>query len=241
MKNIIKTSIASLSILTALPVQAGCPTLTSAELGKFLCPISGALNPFAKNAVVYQRPVDIKGAFSNICSAISKGTRSDAKTYPGAESNRVEGTLVCHYNLPQAWKKEAGIDEFAMSSTITTPISERSAVCPSLRYDELKSALCGTTFDIGGAHWNVLTKGVEDEVCKVVRGGLAFLKGIINDGPKDEIHGQIGEGTKAFEHVCKYSYHKGSTPATLTLNGKMDLNLLREANAHIQERAAEHK
>jgi hypothetical protein len=241
MKIMIKTSIAALAILNATPAQAGCPTLSSAELGKFLCPIAGAMNPFAKNTVVYQRPVDIKGAFSNLCSAISKSTRSDAKTYPGAESNRVDGKLVCHYTLPRAWKGEAGIDEFAMSSTITTPISERSAVCPSLRYDELKSAMCGTTFEIGGAHWTVLTKGVEDEMCKVVRGGLAFLKGIINDGPKDEIHGQIGEGTHAFEHVCKYSYHKGSTPATLTLNGKMDLNLLREANAHLLEHAEAHK
>ncbi len=230
MKKIILSSFVLLSAFDSYQAKADCPTLPAKDIAYYLCPVVGSYNVIPQTTVVYQRPVDVLGTLSNVCSVFSKALRQDDKTYSGTESDVVEGNLVCHYKLPEDWKKAAMIDEFSLEGKIKKPPSLKGAVCPVLNFKEMSNALCQETFKIGnGPEWGVKQKGAASMVCNVLKG----LVSSIGSAPKGTIKGQIGEGTTAFTHTCKYAYHSGTTPKELVLHGKMSLELLKHANEEI--------
>ncbi|OJX13999.1 MAG: hypothetical protein BGO77_01380 [Caedibacter sp. 37-49] len=234
MKKIIPSFFVLLSAFASPQAKADCPTLSAKDMAYYLCPVVGSYNVIPQTTVVYQRPVDILGALSSVCSVFSKALRQDDKTYSGTESDKVEGMLVCHYKLPEDWKKAAMIDEFSLEGKIQTPPSLKGAVCPVLTFEAMSSALCQDKLKIGnGPWWEVKQQGAKAAVCNVLKGLLGGAKSLVGNAPQGTIKGQVGEGTTAFTHTCKYPYHSGSTAKELVLHGKMSLELLKQANEEI--------
>jgi hypothetical protein len=234
MKKNIVSSVIILSAFITQQSNAGCPTLPAKDLAYYLCPVVGAYNVVPQTTVVYQRPLDVVGALSNICSAVSKTIRTDDKKYDGVESSLKEGNLVCHYELPEEWQKKASVTKFSLTSKITTPPSLQGAVCPVLKFDHMVEFLTQTKVSIaGGPEWQVHQEGAKKLVGNVFSGLKGGFHSLIGSAPEGTIKGQIGEGTTAFTHTCTYTYHSGATPKEMVLHGKMSLELLKHVNDQI--------
>ena len=214
--------------------HSSCPTLSSASLGFYLCPHLGSKNVVPQDmgvGMVYQRPSQsgVMAGIANLCSAVSKGTRSDGKSYQGVESNPQSGKIVCKYKLPGEWVKEGGDSHFSLSADIHSPTDINKSLCPPLTYDQMNEARCQTTYQMkGGPQWAVHTEGAKDALSQFCKGALQGLKSVVKDSPKGKAHGDIDPTSKPFTHTCTYDYHSGSSPMTLVLNGAMDLRILTE-------------
>lgn len=234
MKKFIPYAFATSALLLAMPAQAGCPTLSSDELGSILFPISGlkGFTPGSADSMTYQRETDVGGALKNLWAGARKRARDDGKTYSGVESNLVQGKLVCDYNLPADWQEHAGINELKLTAVINRPISKKLAQCPALKFSDVSNLMCKGKLE-NSEMWSypIKEKGILEGACRIGR-GLWNKMGEVESS--HSIHGQYNNAeTKAFAHTCKYEYHIGSKPEELKVDGKMNLAALREINAHI--------
>jgi hypothetical protein len=137
------------------PKQSNCPTLSSFDLGYYLCPHVGSNNPVPQTGVmIYKRdsqPGKLAG-IQNLCSTISKTVVQPLKqpdtTYAGRESDAHPGTLVCKYTLPSKWVKLTGEAHFTMTTAIHSPHDLERTFCPILKYDQMIEAQCGGKYQL---------------------------------------------------------------------------------------------
>jgi hypothetical protein len=232
MKNFMRYLLAAGTLLSAMPIQANCPTLSSKELGDILFPISGlkGFTPPSADSMVYERHTDVSGAIKNLWAGARKKARDDGKKYSGVESDLKPGKLVCGYNLPAEWKKEAGITELKLTAEVNHPISKQLAKCPALKFSDVSNLMCKGKLEHSDM-WSypIHEKGAVEGVCRIFKG---FVNKMSEAESTNSIHGHYDNAeTKAFAHTCKYEYHIGSKPEELTIYGKMDLESLRGATA----------
>lgn len=228
MNKILLSSLVVFSCVVNYESKAVCPTLNSKDMAYYLCPGVGAYNPVPHTTVVYTRPSDysIGGICANIKNTVSKALFGDENSkYKGIESNVERGKLVCDYKLPAEWKKKAGVEEFVIETTITTPPSLQQAACPVLTFSDMSGLMCQDQLQLGnkGPWWKVRNKNIKNAICNVSKGLINQFKSV-----SGTIKAQIDNTTTPFKHTCSYKYMSGSK--TLVLNGVMSLDLLKRAN-----------
>lgn len=222
------------TVIATSQADAACPTLSSVKLGLFLCPVVGSKIPMPQgfSAVTYNRTSSASGMefCTNLFGAVSKGIdtyKGEIKDYPGRETAKTNGTLVCKYTLSEEWRKAASTNpsEFYLMATVTDPAPFGATVCPRLSYEDMTDALCHKSFTQQNVSWSLQSSGLESflSVCKGLLGKSGSGQG--------QIKGEMVEDQFVpFTHTCEYTFHAAGFEQNVILNGILQFKALKLLN-----------